>query len=494
MYPTAGVCTTAGTVTGTQHGPVTVFRGIPYAQPPVGRLRFASPQPPTSWQGVRNAAAFGPPAPQAGAPNSDHETEWLTLNIWSPDLGTAGLPVMVWIHGGRYLEGTSANPHQDATALAATGVVVVSVNYRVGMEGFAHIVGAPNNRGLLDQVAALQWVQDNIRAFGGDPANVTVFGQSAGGGSIAALLTMPATAGLLHRAIIQSMPGTYFTERLAASISSEIASELHATPTVDELQQFPPYQLVTASHALLARMPTFTESWGPMALTPTSFSPIIDGTTLPQAPWQGFAQGATRHIDLLLGHTRDEYSLFNERRGQPVTNSLLEDTIRLVAPTQCGPGDYRAAYPAATTSQLYETVNADWLFRMPCLHLADAHRNGGGRTWLYELAWSFNATEAASHSLDMLLIFGTLDRSDMINHPAAHPGAADEYDAVSDAMRTDWSAFASSGRPGWNTYDPHHRNTRVYDATTTDQRYPHDASRQLWADHTFTALDLAPRR
>jgi para-nitrobenzyl esterase len=195
------VRTAAGVVRGRWENAVAVFRGIPYAEPPFGSRRFGAPVAVQRWDGTRDALEFGPPVPQATRAGSvmssvsgstaDGSADCLTLNVWSPDLGAAGLPVMVWIHGGKYLEGTSASPHQDGATLARSGVVIVSMNYRVGVEVFAHIAGAPDNRGILDQVAALRWVQDKVTAFGGDPGNATVFGQSAGGGCIAALLVMP---------------------------------------------------------------------------------------------------------------------------------------------------------------------------------------------------------------------------------------------------------------------------------------------------------------
>jgi len=421
---------------------------------------------------------------------SDVETEWLTLNVWTPDLGAAALPVMVWIHGGRYIEGHSANAHQDGAALAAAGVVLVSLNYRVGVEGFARISGAPNNRGLLDQIAALEWVHNNIGAFGGDPANVTIFGQSAGGGSVAALLAMPASEGLFQRAIVQSMPGTFFTENLGTSVCAQIAARIGARATVAELQHFSPHLLSVASNALLAEMPALVDSWGPMALTPTPFSPIVDGVTLTEAPWRALASGAARDIDLLVGHTRDEYSLFNPWRGKTVADSLLHDTMNHFAPNTCRRENYRAAYPSSSTSQLYETANADWLFRMPCQHLTAAQHVGGGAAWLYELAWSFNQDEGASHSLDMLLVFGTLEYADIVGHPSAYLNAASEYERVSKAMRTAWVNFASSGDPGWITYEPTARCTRVFNTTVADQPYPHEASRRIWATHRFDTLDL----
>jgi para-nitrobenzyl esterase len=258
------VVTTAGVVRGQSEGAIAVFRGIPYAQPPVGPLRFRAPVPVHRWDGVRDARHFGPPAPQATHTGSvmssvsgsvaDGSVDCLTLNVWSPDIGASRLPVMVWIHGSRYLEGTAANPHYDGAAFAAAGVVVGSMNYRVGAEGFAHIDGVPDNRGILDQLAALRWVQHNIAAFGGDPGNVTVFGQSAGAGCIASQLVMPLAAGLFHRAIAQSLPGTYFSARMAAAISGTIAAELGLRATVNELSRIPPRALVDATEAVARKL------------------------------------------------------------------------------------------------------------------------------------------------------------------------------------------------------------------------------------------------
>lgn len=176
------VRTTAGYVRGRRAGDVAIFRGIPYAMPPVGERRFKAPRPSPRWDGVRDALEFGPPAPQvmrdgdtpAWAARAFAADDWLTLNVWTPDLGGARLPVMAWIHGGGYQRDTSLNPHWDGATLARAGAVVVSMNYRLGVEGFAHVAGAPDNRGILDQIAALQWIQENIAAFGGDPGTVTV--------------------------------------------------------------------------------------------------------------------------------------------------------------------------------------------------------------------------------------------------------------------------------------------------------------------------------
>ncbi|MEV5834611.1 carboxylesterase family protein [Nocardia sp. NPDC052112] len=492
--------TAAGVVRGRWEKAVAVFRGIPYAEPPVGAYRFGAPVPVQRWDGIRDALKFGPPVPQvahtgavmstASGSAADGSADCLTLNVWSPALGTAGLPVMVWIHGGGYQEGGSANPHADGATLAGSGVVVVSLNYRVGVEGFAHIIGAPANRGILDQATALQWVQDNITAFGGDPGKVTVFGQSAGAGCIAALLTMPTAAGLFHRAIPQSVPGTFFTPQLAAAISGAIAAEVGARATVEELAGIAPRALIDAKDTILQKMPEFVETWRPMALTPSPFSPVVDGTVLPEAPWQALAAGAARDIDLLVGHTQDEYRLFNTRFGTEMTHEQVNTTLEWLAPGADASHGYRTMYPQATPAQLYELVHADWLFRMPSLHLADAQHAGGGPAWLYELCWSFNHEQGASHSLDFLLVFGTLGIDDVRAHRSAHPSAANEITYVSDRMRTGWVDFATTGNPGWAPYDPHTRATRVYSAAPTTQPYPEERSRRIWSSHQFDTLDL----
>lgn len=385
---------------------------------------------------------------------------------------------MVFIHGGRYLEGSASNPHLDGTTLANAGVVVVSVNYRTGVDGFAHIDGAPDNRGILDQIAALQWVQHHIADYGGDPDNVTVFGQSAGAGSVAAMLAIPSTDGLFRRAIAQSVPGTYFTPVLAKTITSAIAAQLGVQPTLDEMARIPVRTWHAAALAFIDRMPDFVESWGPVALTPTPFSPVVDGDLLPNAPWRALAGGAARKVDLIVGHTRDEYRLFATRFG----GAQIDDRMM---------HSYRAAYPDASATELHELVNADWLFRMPSLHLAEAQHLGGGRAWMYELCWGYNRVEEASHSLDVLLIFGTLDEAEVRNHRAAHPGAAGEAVTVGHAMRADWVSFAATGDPGWPTYQVDSRRTRVYSAESTVQPYPEDVSRRIWSRYRFDVLGLS---
>jgi para-nitrobenzyl esterase len=496
------VRTPAGTLRGSREAGVAVFRGIQFAEPPVGALRFAAPRPVQGWDGVREAVAYGPPPPQAGFFGMDELSkgeagDWLTINVWSPELDPgAGLPVMVWIQGGAYVIGMSSLPEYDGGRLAQDGgVVVVTFNYRVGIEGFAQIEGAPANRGLLDQVAALEWVRDNIRAFGGDPDQVTIFGQSAGGGSVAALLAMPRAAGLFHRAIAQSVPGTFFSPELAADVAATCAAELGLRPTVTDLSTVDPMQLCATGDAVIAKIGQWADRWGRPGHRTIPFAPVVDGDVLPNTPWQALAGGAGRDIDLIVGHTRDEQRLFNLIEGVlgQVTDEQAATALEVFAPGPDGASRYRDSYPAAGPDELHELVHSDWLFRMPSLHLAEAQVAGGGRAHLFELTWTapgMGGALGACHGLDVPLIFGNLDRG----QPAMLIGEdSAEAEALSTRVRAAWTAFATHGDPGWPAYDPGQRLAQVFDSQPVVAVYPEDASRLIWQDHDFAALPLIDR-
>jgi para-nitrobenzyl esterase len=490
------VYTTAGRVRGCVERGNAVFRGIPFAKPPVGALRFMAPVPPDHWEGVREATAFGPQAPQAAFPGTppppaDETSDWLTLNVWTPDPGAKTLPVMVWIHGGAYLFGSAAQPGYDGSRFASAGTVFVSCNYRLGTEGFAEIGGAPANRGLLDLVAALRWVRENIGRFGGDPANVTVFGESAGAGAISALLAMPSADGLFRRAIAQSVPGTFFTQDLAASVTSAIANAAGVADTYEALRATDPMRLVDAQTKVTGRMREYP-AWGAVKLTDTPFSPVVDGEMLPRAPWRALLSGASRDVDLLTGHNRDEYRLFIASQGRlgQITDEETGTLLAHFAPAPDGPAGYHDAYPGADANELYEVAFSDWLFRMPTLHLAQAHAASGGATFLYELrAEAPVGPFGACHALDVPLVFGS---------PAVGIGAMltgerppADFLALGDTMRREWISFASCGDPGWPAYGTENRTTRVYDLQPDVLSYPEEASMRLWERHMFDAYGLS---
>jgi para-nitrobenzyl esterase len=479
----------SGGLRGRLESGVAVFKGIPFAETPA---RFAAPEPVAAWAGTRDARSYGPPPPQSGFFGMDALAEsaegWLTVNVWTPD-PAANLPVMVWIQGGGYVFGTSGLPEYDGGRLAQDGgVVVVTFNYRLGIEGFAQIGTAPPNRGLLDQVAALEWVRDNIGAFGGDADQVTVFGQSAGGGCVAALLAMPRAAGLFRRAIVQSMPGTFFTPELAADIAGVLATELGLTPA--ELATVAPGELPAVGDALMSKIGGYADRWGLAAHRRVPLGPVVDGSTLPSAPWQALAGGAARDVDLIAGHVRDEQRLFDLIDGilGRVTAEQAATALELFAPGPDGVARYRAA--GGSPDELYDQVHSDWLFRMPSLHLAEAHT---GRTYAYELTWpapGMGGVLGACHGLDVPLVFGNLTSG----QPAMLLGDdLSGAEIVSAQMRAAWTRFATEGDPGWPAYDRDTRLTRVFDAEPAVVPYPEEVSRRIWQDHVFSVLPLLTR-
>jgi para-nitrobenzyl esterase len=495
------VRTRGGAVRGLLEGGVAVFRGIPFAAPPVGALRFQAPRPAEPWDGVREADVFGPPPPQAPlappppvpAPTGPirHEpSDWLTLNVWTPDPGAAGLPVLVWIHGGAYRMGSSADPGYDGSVLARTGAVVVTANHRVGVEGYAQLDGAPANRGLLDVVATLRWVREEIAGFGGDPAQVTVFGESAGAGAIAALLAMPSAEGLFARAIAQSVPGTFFTPAFARDIGAEIVAPLGLAPTAAALADVPPERLVGALGELDRRMSTL-DRWGLVAHTPTPFSPVVDGEVLPTSPWVGLAAGAGRDVPLVVGHNRDEWRLFLVP-GEAISEEMAVGAMRAFGPGPDAEERIRAAYPGASAEELFVVSCSDRMFRMPSVHLAEAHSAGGGRSHLYELTWptpALGGVFGACHFLDVPLVFGVFDSGLPLQLLGGSPPV--EAGEVSAQMQGAWTAFARDGDPGWAPYDGQ-QLTRVFDVGERGgvRPYPEESSWKLWADSPPEVLDL----
>ncbi len=394
---------------------------------------------------------------------------------------------MVWIYGGGYRFGSSSMPGFDGAALARAGVVVVTANHRVGVDGYAELGGAPANRALLDQMAALRWVQEEIRAFGGDPARVTVFGESAGAGAIAALMVMPLAKDLFSQAIVHSIPGTYFSPDLASGISRELTAPLGLTPTVAALADVPPERLLEALPELHRRMPP-VNVWGP-------FSPVVDGDVLPTDPWTGLASGAGHDVPLLVGHNRDEWRLFLVLDGLvgAVTEDMAREAMELFGPGHDPVRRMREAYPHATAEELYVIAKSDRMFRIPSLHLAAAHIAGGGRSHLCELTWPAPAAGGvfgACHGLDVPLVFGVLDQGLAIQLLGAPPVA--DAAEVSAQMQSSWTTFAVDGNPGWAPYDEHRRATRIFDIGEHGgvHTYPEEKSRQLWLDTPIEVLDL----
>src|SRR2546425_5991378 len=323
IHMNAVVKTQHGEVRGSVTDGMHTFKGIPYAAPPFGANRLRPPQPVAPWSGVRDALSYGPKAPQPSYPPgvsvllpelAISGEDCLNLNIWSPDLGSARQPVMVWIPGSAFEYGTAATPWYDGSRFARDGIVCVTINYRVGVDGFLYLGEGNANRALLDQIAALQWVQENIAAFGGDPQNVTVFGESAGAMSIGMLLAMPRAQGLFHRAIAQSGAAhPVISATTAQRVGRYLAGKLGVAATREAIAAVPLDRMLAAQAELDADLFAHPdpERWGAEVVAAmVLWQPVVDGDVIPARPIDRIVAGACADIDLLVGTNTDEWRLF----------------------------------------------------------------------------------------------------------------------------------------------------------------------------------------
>ena len=487
------VRTRQGMVRGSTAEDVVAFKGIPYAAPPFGAHRFRPPQPAEPWDGVRDALTYGPTVtkppyfppfdvllPEPVIAGED----CLNLNIWTPDPGKAGLPVMVWIHGGAFSNGTGAIPTYEGSRFARDGVVCVTINYRLGVDGFLFLGDENANLGLLDQISALAWVQENIAAFGGDPNNVTVFGQSAGGMSITTLLSMPRARGLFRRAIAQSGAGHHvISPATARRIGQYLAEKLGIEPSLEAIAAVPLDNLLTAQIALSADVFGHPDParWGEAAANLMPFEPVIDGEILPARPIDLITAGAGADIDVLVGATSEEERLFLVPNS--AINHINEDILAGAVAAYGLPvaetlTTYRATRPGANAGDLYEAVITDWFFRIPAIRLAEAHVKNNGRTYMYEFAWrspQFDEHLGACHALELPFVFDTLDIGKLEALTGDNPPQQ-----IADTMHSAWVSFATRGDPGWPQYGLNQRATMRFDRTSELVEDPRSAERLLW--------------
>ncbi|QHC24049.1 carboxylesterase/lipase family protein [Streptomyces sp. GS7] len=472
---------------------VTAVLGIPYAAAPFGARRFREPQPAPAWDGVRDCTAFGPIAPQSaelpGAPAwHPGDEDVLTVNVWVPERADGGaLPVFFWIHGGANTFGSSAQPDFDGTTLARAGLVVVSCNYRVGFEGFGHAPGFPDNRGLLDQVAALCWVRENIAAFGGDPGNVTVAGQSSGGASVVCLMGMEQTRGLFRRAVAHSVPGVFFTVELAAAVTERIAAEAGVAPTAEGLLSVSPEALVAASDRTAARCGTDPAA-AVHAFDPVVFQPVVDGAVLPADPLRMLASGTAREVDLLVCHALEEYWFLHAVGAvrEVTTEAELADfaeALRLPAHLVDG---YRALLPDAPVLDRYLAISGDAKFGEYTTRLAEHHARAGGRAYLARFARR-RGEARPWHTADIPFAFGNLDA---VGADFLIGGAPDDHDrALSRRMLRSWTGFVATGDPGWPAVTAAATPVKSW-AVPGDHLVGDDTTglRALWRDVRFDPL------
>jgi para-nitrobenzyl esterase len=483
----AVVQTRCGVVEGIETGGVLQFRGIPYAAPPVGELRWRPPQPPEPWAGVRAAGGFGPVAPQGpsqfailsgGAQPGVSEADCLNLNVFTPGTGGDPRPVLVWIHGGGFTAGSGREPWLDGSSFARRGMVVVTINYRLGALGFLHLgdeLPGSGNSGLLDQVAALEWVRDDIAAFGGDPGRVTVFGESAGAMSIGALLGMPAASGLFHAAILQSGAAAAFnTAERAAEVTERVLARVGG---LDGLRAAPWERLVEAQGEVVDELSR--------AGAPLPFMPVVDGTVLPRAPLQTVAAGAASPVRLLTGTTRHEVSLF---LAGPRGGLGMDEASAVRRLDRASPGLGRALYDAyraeldadARPTDVWVAVETDRLFRIPAIQLAAAQARHTPDVWMYLFTWEspvLDGALGACHALEIPFVWNTID----VPGIEVFAGGGPEAEALAGDMHAAWIAFAATGDPGWERYEEGRRATRVFGPGAGVVEDPPPATRRLWA-------------
>lgn len=445
---------------------VRVFRGVPYALAPAGPLRFAAPVPVLPWSGVRDACTFAPVAPQlartarADAPMLGGE-DCLAVNVWAPpSTSGAGLPVLVWVHGGGFFRGSASEPLYDGASFARQGLVFVSLQYRLGMDGFMHFEGeddgAPANRGLLDQIAALQWVQDHIHAWGGDPAQVTVFGQSAGAGALACLLGMPASRGLFQRVILQSPSVACQTLDEAATIRRAVASLVGVAPSRTALASAPIGSVLRAVHRLAAD-PSLRVRHGIGGRNFFPLRPVVDGQVLAAPPLQAIRQqwmAQPPDLQVLVGSNVDEMRLYHVPGG--AVDRVTEAQALVFAQdaglsTEAVHACWALLPPAQQTpGELLSALQSDFYYRVPAQRIAALASEWAQSAHRYEFGWAspqWQGRLGAAHAVELPFVFGNLHTTQGQEFTGAAPPAN-----LAQAMHQSWASFARQGDPGWARY------------------------------------------
>ncbi len=502
-----------GKLEGAQKDDLLVFRGIPFAQPPVGKLRFRGPRPVEAWSGARDAKSVGPRSMQVprelferlfGRPRNEPpiDEDCLYLNVWTPS--TDGRrPVMVWIHGGGFTIGAGSEPLYNGKYLASQGdVVVVTINYRLGalgflyMPDFADTEGEPRaNFGMLDQVAALEWVRDEIAAFGGDPDNVTVFGESAGAMAVGALMASPRAAGLFRRAILQSGAAhNALTVKQAEANTAAFAEELGLGElTAAGLRSTPAEDILRAQASLLEAAEREGSRRGPAATL--RFQPVIDGQFLLERPIDAIRAGLSKDVAALIGTTAEEWRLF-AAASPGLAEISEEEAARRIGWLVESAGDgqraramlktYRDARKArGEATEPFEILVAactDEMFRVPADRAAEAQAEQQRQVFAYRFDWRSpvaGGALGACHALDLPFVFGTYK-----NMPA-FAGAGPEADALATAVGEAWLAFARTGDPStdalkWPRFDAGRRSTMILDRQCGVEELPQEAERRCW--------------
>jgi para-nitrobenzyl esterase len=487
------VNTKQGLLRGITVDSVCAWKGIAYATPPLGDLRFQAPQPPASWTGIKDASQFGPASPQskriAKAATKQSE-DCLSLNIWSPAADGKKRPVMFWIHGGGFLVGSNSTEMYDGASLARTGdVVVVNINYRLGALGFLYLndikgkqTGFDDNLGIRDQIAALQWVRDNIAAFGGDPEAVTIFGESAGAISVLTLMGTPSARGLFKRAIVESAPPESLLQpQVATEMTRRYLKLVGVSPdSLYQLKRLSTDSLVTAMFTLIDQLmhePT----------TVKLISPTIDGTLIPLSPMEAIQAGKAAGIDMMIGTNKDEATLLSLKKVglTPRNAEELQPYLNNIAPEPRK--NLVATYKEYPSRNGVMEMTTDGVFTMPSIRVCEM-QSAFASTYMYHFEWYSGAMKLVKlkscHGAELPFVFGTLDRK-----PGKYfaIGSRKKYNwALSKKIQESWVNFARYGNPdpsgvsAWTKYNSNQRSTMIFDKESKTLLDPDGQHRIAW--------------
>lgn len=485
----------SGKLMGINHDGVSTFYDVPYAKKPfTADRRFQAPQAYETWNGVLDATKAGQPVPQ---PSRDKNTtlmgapDDLTLNIWTPTSAVATnnkasnkkLPVMVWIPGGAFIREDAAELAYDGTSFAQNDVIVVTINYRVGVDGFMHLEGAPDNRGILDQIMALEWVQNNIEDFGGDPSQVTVAGQSAGAESVAILLGTEKAEGLFQKAIMQSPPMAFLTQKEAQQITQSYTKKLNIPATVKGLSTIPFPELVKnvidMGYAIQDR-----NKWGMISWGGTAFLPVVDGDIIVESPMKDLTK-ASPSIPVIVGSTDQESRLYlvpsdAVNNTTEKTKSLLLSDLSL----EGRPADvYSTKDNGKTIGDTFADIQSDFTFRMPALHIAQQLTKNDNKVWHYNFSWmspAFDGHLGAGHFVDVPFVFNTTDNEQAKRFVGSQPPIE-----LINTMHSQWLTFIKTSKADWSPYNLAERPTMQFDVKSKQVNDPNSSVRKLWEDFEF---------